>query len=210
MKKNGGLGDLYSLSDLDRDSNGNIYVDNNGDIHSDKINKAEDYIKLGSVFPKANMGWKNDFAYGNFNFGFLVSARFGGVVFSRTQAAMDYYGVSGASADARDNGGVVINGGDLVSADKWYSTIGNGDAVAQFYTYSATNIRLQEASIGYNLPRSWLGNIADATISVVGRNLLMIYAKAPFVASTGNYYQGIDYFMSPNTRNIGASIRIKF
>lgn len=214
LKKGGGLGDLYSLNDLDRDSNGNIYVDANGDIHADKINNAEDYINLGSVFPKANMAWNNDFAYGNVSFGFMVSARFGGVVFSRTQAAMDYYGVSEASADARDNGGVHINGGDLIPADKWYSTIGNGDAVAQHYTYSATNIRLQEARIGYNLPRKWLGGIADATISLVGRNLLMIYSKAPFdpeaVASTGNYYQGIDYFMSPNTRNIGASIRVKF
>ena len=214
LKKGGGLGDLYSLSALERDSNGNIYVDNNGDIQADKINKAEDYIKLGSVFPKANMAWKNDFSYGNFNLGFMVSARFGGVVFSRTQAAMDYYGVSEESAIARDNGGVLINGGDLIPAENWYSTIANGDAVAQFYTYSATNIRLQEASIGYNIPKKWLGDVAEATISLVGRNLLMIYSKAPFdpeaVASTGNYYQGIDYFMSPNTRNIGASIRVKF
>ena len=160
------------------------------------------------------MAWKNDFSYGNFNLGFMVSARFGGVVFSRTQAAMDYYGVSEESAIARDNGGVLINGGDLIPAENWYSTIANGDAVAQFYTYSATNIRLQEASIGYNIPKKWLGDVAEATISLVGRNLLMIYSKAPFdpeaVASTGNYYQGIDYFMSPNTRNIGASIRVKF
>ena len=214
LKKGGGLGDLYSLNALDRDSNGNILVDQNGNIQSDKINNADDYIKLGSVFPKANMAWNNNFSYGNFNLGFMLSARFGGVVFSRTQAAMDYYGVSEASADARDNGGVIVNGGDLIPAENWYGTIGNGDAVAQYYTYSATNIRLQEASIGYNIPRKWLGDVADATISLVGRNLLMLYSKAPFdpesVASTGNYYQGIDYFMSPNTRNIGASIRVKF
>lgn len=214
LKKGGGLGDLYSLNALDRDSNGNILVDQNGNIQFDKINKADDYIKLGSVFPKANMAWSNNFSYGNFNLGFMLSARFGGVVFSRTQAAMDYYGVSEASADARDNGGVIVNGGDLIPAENWYGVIGNGDAVAQYYTYSATNIRLQEASIGYNIPRKWLGDIADATISLVGRNLLMLYSKAPFdpesVASTGNYYQGIDYFMSPNTRNIGASVRVKF
>ena len=214
LKKGGGLGDLYSLNALDRDDNGNIYVDQNGNVSADKINKAEDYINLGSVFPKSNMAWNNDFSYGNVNFGFMLSARFGGIVFSRTQAAMDYYGVSAATADARDNGGVIINGNDMIPAENWYSTIGNGDAVAQFYTYSATNIRLQEARIGYNLPKKWLGNIADATISLVGRNLLMIYSKAPFdpeaVASTGNYYQGIDYFMTPNTRNIGASIRVKF
>ncbi|MCI1780251.1 MAG: hypothetical protein LKI53_09910, partial [Bacteroidales bacterium] len=82
------------------------------------------------------------------------------------------------------------------------------------YTYSATNIRLQEARIGYTFKKSVLWNIADITVSLVGRNLWMIYNKAPFdpesVATTGNYYQGIDNFMIPNTRNIGFNIRIKF
>ena len=30
------------------------------------------------------------------------------------------------------------------------------------------------------------------------------------IATTGNYYQGIDYFMMPNTRNFGFNIRLKF
>ncbi|WP_294082714.1 SusC/RagA family TonB-linked outer membrane protein [Proteiniphilum sp. UBA5384] len=214
LKKKGGLGDIYSTTDLARDSKGNIYIDENGSIQSTKINQLEDYIKLGSVFPKSNMGWKNDFKYGNFSLGFLLSARFGGVVFSRTQAAMDYYGVSEASAKARDNGGVIINGGDHISAEKWYTTIGSGDAVAPYYIYDATNIRLQEASIGYNFPRAWFRGVADMTLSLTGRNLWMIYCKAPFdpesVASTENYYQGMDYFMTPATRSFGLNLRVTF
>ncbi len=214
LKKGGGLGDIYSTTDLRRDSNGDIYIDENGDIQSVKINRLEDYISLGSVFPKSNMGWRNDFTYGNISLGFLVSARFGGVVFSRTQAAMDYYGVSEASAAARDNGGVVVNGGDHISAEKWYTTIGSGDAVAPYYIYDATNIRLQEASISYNFPRKWLNGIADVMLSLTGRNLLMIYCKAPFdpesVASTENYYQGMDYFMTPATRSFGLNLRVTF
>lgn len=214
LKKGGSLGDIYSTTDLARDSNGDIYIDENGDIHSAKINQLKDYISLGSVFPKSNMGWKNDFRYGNVSLGFLLSARFGGVVFSRTRAAMDYYGVSEASAIARDNGGVVVNGGDHVSAEKWYTTIGSGDAVAPYYIYDATNVRLQEASIGYYFPREWFNGVADATLSLTGRNLLMIYCKAPFdpesVASTENYYQGMDYFMSPATRSLGVNLRVTF
>lgn len=214
LKKNGGLGDIYSTTDLARDSNGDIYVDENGDIRVAKIDRLEDYIKLGSVFPKSNMGWKNDFKYRNVSLSFLLTARFGGVVFSRTQAAMDYYGVSEASALARDKGGVIINGGDRLSAQKWYTTIGNGDAVAPYYIYDATNVRLQEASIAYNFPKHWLRGIADVTLSVTGRNLLMIYCKAPFdpeaVASTDNYYQGMDYFMTPSTRSFGMNLRVTF
>jgi hypothetical protein len=211
LKKGGSLGDLYSLADLQRDENGNIYVDSNGNV---SVNNNAGDIKLGSVFPKANMAWRNDFSYKGFNLGFMVSARLGGIVYSATQAALDLYGVSEASATARDNGGVIINSGDVVNAEKWYNAIGANNGIPQFYTYSATNVRLQEANIGYTFPKSNVWGIADITVSLVGRNLWMIYCKAPFdpetTATTGNYYQGIDNFMMPNTRNLGFNVRLKF
>lgn len=210
LKKGGSLGDLYSISDLKRDDNGNIYVDQNGKV---SVEKSGD-IKLGTVFPKANLAWRNDFKYKGLNASFMLSARIGGIAYSATQAAMDNYGVSKATADARNAGGVVIPGGDVVNPERWYTAIGSQSGLPQFYTYSATNVRLQEASIGYTFPKSKVWNIADVTVSLVGKNLWMIYNKAPFdpeaVASTGNYYQGIDYFMVPNTRNIGFNVRLKF
>ena len=214
LKEGGTLGDLYSLRDMKYDANGAIYVDESGNVATEAISNVNDYIKLGSVLPDANMAWRNDFRWGNFNFGFALSARLGGVVFSRTQAMLDYYGVSEASAAARDAGGVVINGGDLVDANKWYTSVSGGNTVPQYYTYSATNVRLQEASIGYTIPRKVLGDLCEITLSLVGRNLWMIYNKAPFdpetIATTGNFYQGIDYFMMPSLRNIGFNLRLKF
>ncbi|MCD8044268.1 MAG: SusC/RagA family TonB-linked outer membrane protein [Tannerellaceae bacterium] len=211
LKEGGSLGDLYSIADLKKDSNGNIYVDADGNLQN--VYDVDD-IKLGTVFPTCNLAWRNNVSWNNFNFNAIFSARLGGIVYSATQAAMDQYGVSEASAIARDNGGVYINGGDLIPAQTWYTAIGSQSGVPQYYTYSATNIRLQEASIGYTIPKNKLNNIADITVSVVGRNLWMIYNKAPFdpeaVASTGNYYQGIDYFMMPSTRNIGFNVRVKF
>jgi hypothetical protein len=168
------------------------------------------------VFPKSNLSWRNDFSWRNFNLSFLVAARFGGVVYSQTQATLDLYGVSENTAVARDAGGdVIINGGDLVNAEKWYATIAaSGDVLPQFYTYSATNVRLQEVSVGYTIPKSVFWNVADVTVSLVAHNLWMIYCKAPFdpevTATTGdNYYQGIDYFMMPSLRNIGFSLKVK-
>lgn len=215
LREGGTLGDLYSLIDLKRDSNGAIYINENGVIPTEAIKDVDQYVKLGSVLPDANMAWRNDFSWKNFNFGFMISARLGGVVFSRTQAALDYQGVSEASAAARDAGGVVINGGDVVSADMWYEAIANGSSVVpQHYTYSATNVRLQEASIGYTIPKRYLKGVCEISVSLVGRNLWMIYNKAPFdpetIATTGNYYQGIDYFMMPSMRNIGFNLRLKF
>ena len=107
-----------------------------------------------------------------------------------------------------------INGGDRVDAYTWYSAIAGGNSIPQFYTYSATNVRLQEASIGYTIPKKRLRNVCDITLSLVGRNLWMTYNKAPFdpesIATTGNYYQGIDYFMMPSLRSVGFNLRLKF
>ena len=215
LKEGGSLGDLYSRSDFVRDSNGKIYVDANGGVATDRKTDIDEYIKLGSVLPKANMAWRNDFRLQNFNFGFMVTARLGGVVYSRTQAMLDYYGVSEASALMRDNGGVHVNDSDLIEANKWYTAIGSGDTVPQYYTYSATNVRLQEASVGYTFPKKMMGGLFDLTVQLVGRNLWMIYNKAPYdpesvASATTNFYSGLDYFMMPSTRNVGFNVRIKF
>lgn len=211
LKEGGTLGDLYSLSDIKRDSQGKVYIDNEGKVYTD--NNVGD-IKLGSVFPKCNMAWRNDFSWKGLNVGLMFSARFGGIVYSATQATLDTYGVSETTAQARDLGYVEVNGGDHINPETWYTTIGSKNGVPQYYTYSATNIRLQEASIGYTIKKNKFWNVGDITLSLVGRNLLMLYCKAPFdpeaTASTGNYYQGIDYFMTPSTRSIGFNVKVKF
>lgn len=211
LKTGGSLGDLYTQADLKRDDNGMVEISPAGALIT--VNNQPD-IKLGSVFPKCNLAWSNQFSWKGFNVSALLTARIGGIVYSATAAAMDQYGVSESSAITRDNGGVLINGRNLVDAQTWFTAIGSQLGLPQYYTYSATNVRLQEAAIGYTLPRKWLHDVCDIQVSVVGRNLCMIYNKAPFdpeaVATTGNYYQGIDYFMLPSTRNIGFNVKINF
>ena len=211
LKTGGSLGDLYTQSDLKRDDNGMVEISPAGTLVT--VNNRPD-IKLGSVFPKCNLAWNNQFSWKGFNISALVTARIGGIVYSATAAAMDQYGVSESSAGARDNGGVLVNGRNRVDAQTWFTAIGSQSGLPQYYTYSATNIRLQEAAIGYTLPRKWLHDVCDIQLSVVGRNLCMIYNKAPFdpeaVATTGNYYQGIDFFMLPSTRNVGLNVKINF
>ena len=212
LKKGGTLGDLYSLSDIQRDSNGKVYVDEDGKVY--KNTNVED-IKLGSIFPKSNMAWRNEFSWKGLNLGVMIAARFGGIVYSATQANLDYYGVSKTTANIRDKGGVSINDGEnIINPETWFTTIGASDGIPIFYTYSATNVRLQEASIGYTLKKNVLFGFGELTFSLVGRNLLMLYCKAPFdpetTATTGNYYQGIDKFMTPSSRNLGFNIKLKF
>ena len=212
LKPGGTLGDLYTNSDLVYNKEGFIEVDKSGNV-AVKDDYMED-IYLGSVFPKYNLAWRNDFSWKGLNLGLLFTARIGGICYSATQANMDLYGVSEASAAARDAGGVLINGRQTIDAQKWYQAIGAQSGLPQYYTYSATNFRLQELSLGYTLPAKWFRDKMRMTVSFVGRNLWMIYCKAPFdpeaVASTGLNYQGIDYFMMPSLRSLGFNVKFQF
>ena len=212
LKPGGTLGDLYTNSDLVYNKEGFIEVDKSGNV-AVKDDYMED-IYLGSVFPKYNLAWRNDFSWKGLNLGLLFTARIGGICYSATQANMDLYGVSEASAAARDAGGVIINGRQTIDAQKWYQAIGAQSGLPQYYTYSATNFRLQELSLGYTLPAKWFRDKMRMTVSFVGRNLWMIYCKAPFdpeaVASTGLNYQGIDYFMMPSLRSLGFNVKFQF
>ena len=212
LKPGGTLGDLYTNSDLVYNQDGYIEVDKSGNV-AVKDDYMED-IYLGSVFPKYNLAWRNDFSWRGLNLGVLFTARIGGICYSATQANMDLYGVSEASAAARDAGGVLINGRQTIDAQKWYQAIGAQSGLPQYYTYSATNFRLQELSLGYTLPAKWFRDKMRMTVSFVGRNLWMIYCKAPFdpeaVASTGLNYQGIDYFMMPSLRSLGFNVKFQF
>lgn len=84
-----------------------------------------------------------------------------------------------------------------------------------YYSYDATNIRLSEVSISYDLPKKWFRNKLGLNVGLTGKNLCMIYCKAPFdpeltTAPLSNLYQGIDFFMMPGTRSIGFNVRMTF
>ena len=211
LKKGGTMGDLYTTSNLKYDENGYIQVDRNGNFVTTDVGEE---IYLGSVLPDYNLAWRNDFSWKGAHLGVLFTGRIGGICYSATQANLDRFGVSETSAAARDAGGVLINGREMVDPQRWYAAIASQSGLPHYYTYSATNFRLQELSVGYTLPRRWFRDVCSIDISFVGRNLWMIYCKAPFdpeaIASTGNNYQGIDYFMVPSLRSLGFSLRVTF
>ena len=207
LREGGTMGDLWTKNVIKKDEDGNYLVNAGGKLEIAALSQ-----KVGSVLPKYTLSMNNDFRYKGFRAGFQLHARVGGKVLSATQAYLDGYGVSKASAEARDNGGIPVNQGK-VDAETWYTTIGTGK-VYSHYIYNATNIRLQEASIGYTLPKRWFRDVCSIDISLVGRNLWLIYCKAPFdpesASSTDTYYQGIDFFMQPSLRSYGFSVKLNF
>ncbi|WP_455081883.1 SusC/RagA family TonB-linked outer membrane protein [Prevotella melaninogenica] len=212
LKVGGSINDIYARKVLAKDNQGFVNVSPSGGMNLETV----DPIYLGKTTPDFTMGWNNNFTYKNFGLSFLVNARFGGIVTSSTQALLDRFGVSKASADARDAGGVMIPNQGLYDAKKYYTLVATGENdLAGYYTYSATNVRLQELTLSYKFNSKLFNNvIKDLTLSFVATNPWMIYCKAPFdpelTASTGTYGQGNDYFMQPSLKSYGFSVKFKF
>ena len=212
LKVGGSINDIYARKVLAKDNQGFVNVSPSGGMSLETVEP----IYLGKTTPDFTMGWNNNFTYKNFGLSFLINARFGGVVTSSTQALLDRFGVSKVSADARDAGGVMIPNQGLYDAKKYYTLVATGENdLAGYYTYSATNVRLQELTLSYKFNSKLFNNvIKDLTLSFVATNPWMIYCKAPFdpelTASTGTYGQGNDYFMQPSLKSYGFSVKFKF
>lgn len=211
LYEGGSMTDVY-VTTLATDEKGYLQQTSTGNVIADYSD--EGLIYAGDTAPKHLLSWGNNFSYKGFSLGFLFTARIGGVAISKTQAVMDYYGISQATADARDRGYVMINGMKSPNVKEYYQVLGANDGVMSQYVYDATNIRLGELSLGYDFPvQKWCSWLKGLNVSFVGHNLLMIYKKAPFdpemTASTGTYNQGIDYFMQPSLRSLGFSVKIK-
>ena len=174
---------------------------------------ASDNQYLGNANPDFLLNFNNQFSYKNFSLSFLLDGRFGGLVSSSTEQWLDYKGLSKRSGEARDNGGVMVNG-KMIDPQLYYGYISSKadyGAAAMEYTYKSTNVRLREFAIGYTFPQ--MGNtFKNINLSLVGRNLFFLYKKAPFdpelALSTANGGQGFESFQIPSARSFGLTLRV--
>jgi TonB-linked SusC/RagA family outer membrane protein len=223
LTEGGSFGDIYGKKFLRFD--GKIAVDPaTGKPVVDPAGSGG-FQYLGNPMPKYSIGWNNTVGYKNFTLNVLVDGRVGGQVMSLTQALLDEHGVSQATADARNNGGVDIQTVDYVNgqvvgdhdgpldAATFYQTVGGRSGISEYYVYSATNFRLRELSLSYRLPVT-PKFVKDIRVSVVGRNLFFFQKDAPFdpemSMSSGNGLQGVDAFGIPSTRSLGFGLKCTF
>ena len=209
IKEGSQFGDIYGRK-FERDADGNIVVEGGAPKPADG---ALEY--LGNPNPDFLAGLSNTLTYKGVTLKFLIDGRFGGQVMSVTEALLDEFGVSQRTADARDAGGVDVNG-TMLDAEAYYTTIGGRSGITEAYMYDATNIRLRELSLGYSLPQDAVSGIglSSARISLVGRNLFFFRNDAPFdpdvTFATGVGFQGVDVFSLPSTRSLGFNLSIGF
>ena len=198
---------------------------------------AEDgkQFHLGNQQANALLGWTNNFSYKNIGLSFLIDGRFGGQMFSGTMLAMQRNGsaastvvdgerasfvVDGAIVDQVDASGKVLSykKNDIQVTPQQYWTAGGGNlGIAEQNIYDATNIRLRNIQLNYQLPTGFVSKagMQSARIGVSCNNVLMLRSHMngidpESVFATGSNAIGFENLTAPTSRTVFLNLSVTF
>ncbi len=232
VQEGGSYGDMIGFQWV-KNAKGQHEVNSDGTpVTSNAIGGAQGLI--GNFSPKENMGMTNTFRYKAFSLRVLIDGRIGGVIVDGTEMNLAFSGIPAVTSKYR-NGGLNLGGVDTsgnsvsttITAQKFWQAVSlQRYGTAEFFTYSATNFRLRELALGYDIPLHANPYIKAAKISFVARNVLWIYRGSSILdipglgkrkmtldpdMSLGNgNFQGISYGTLPATRSYGLNLQLTF
>jgi TonB-linked SusC/RagA family outer membrane protein len=209
-----------------------IYTDEGSPVASSA------YTPIGNGLPKWTGGVTNSLSYKGFNLSALIDFKIGGDIFSGSNNRLTQWGLHKQSLIGRDGEqplhikGVVRTGGtdaapeytqvdrDLTPEEAriyWNNVGGEATGISEMFIYDATFFKLRQLTLGYTLPRTMLAKtpFRTVTISLVGRNLAILYKDIDNVDPESNYSantgaQGLEYFGFPSTRSYGVNLNLGF
>lgn len=193
------------------------------------LRQEGDIIRLGDIDPKFRLSLNNTFSVNHLSLSFLVDWRQGGSMFSETVAELRRSGLASETAVNRDgtfiDKGVIDNGDGTfrpndVPVQNMQAFWGRyaSASIMEGNIFDATNVRLREVRLQYQIPRSWIENTPFGSMSVglEGRNLFLLYKKIPHIdPETGLFGsaangQGIEWDVLPSTRSFGLDLQVRF
>jgi TonB-linked SusC/RagA family outer membrane protein len=178
---------------------------------------------LADPNPDYTLGFTNNFGYKGINLGFTFDFTKGGQILSFTAATYKSRGVLDITAVDRDQPhilpGVIQIATDKyvpnniqIPAQTYWQALGG--LQSEFNVYDATVFRLREVTLGYTIPSRVVKSLKlnGIRFGVFGRNLFYVAPNAPFdpqlnTQGAGNI-RGLDLQGAPNSRTIGANLRI--
>ena len=189
--------------------------------------------KIGDQQATCNMGLTNSFSYKGWNLSFQIDARIGGEIFSGTNAMMQRSGTAAATAPGgkrvddmvvagvyKDaSGNYVQNTNKVTTQQYWNAVAGTGNmGIGEANIYSASNIRLRNVSLGYNVPTSILAKtnfIQSLKAGFTVTNVFMIHSNMngidpESVFATSTNATGFEYAGIPTTRSFVFNVSIGF
>jgi TonB-linked SusC/RagA family outer membrane protein len=220
------FGEVYSRGYL-RDEQGRVIVGANGVPRT----TPGFTVNVANYNPRWLGGIQNSFTYKNFRANFTIDFREGGSIASLTNAIIYADGVTEETLEGREGGLIfgenfmthetaVLESGEPnnipITAEQFWVNMGGRNApIGEVFSYSATNIRMREAVIGYTIPSSKLGNlpIRSLGINFVARNLFFFLNEAGNIdpdvtVGTGAAAEGFDSFGPPTARSYGFNLNI--
>ena len=212
-----------------RNSNGDILVGANGLPFRNEVDEV-----IGNYLPDWIGGINNTFTYKALRLSFLVDMRQGGDIISLSNIFAAQNGNASFTTEGRDawydkTGGYLVNGvvdngnntfspnTKFVDPEAYWRLVGAPDAaITEPFIYDASFIKFRELTLGFNLPKKWMGKtpFKNAFFSLVGRNLFLIKSNTPgFDPDVSSYnitnVQGIESAAFPSTRSYGFNLNIK-
>jgi hypothetical protein len=232
VMEGGSYGDMIAFQWV-KNSKGQYEVNSNGTpVTSNAIGGAQGLI--GNFNPKETMGMTNTFKYKAFYLRVLVDGRIGGVIVDGTEMNLAFSGIPAVTTKYREGGlnlgGVDTSGNSVsksITAQQFWQAVSlQRYGTAEFFAYSATNFRIRELSLGYDIPLHSRQIIKAARISAIARNVLWLYRGETILdipgigkrkmtfdpdMSLGNgNFQGISYGTLPATRSYGLNLQLTF
>lgn len=177
---------------------------------------------MGTGVSPLTMGFSNTFHYKNFNLSFLVDAKFGGVIFSGTQALAYRYGLAKETLPGRETGviGPGVEAADgktpntaVAQAEAYYTNLYN---FGEPFVFKSDFIKLRTVSFGYTIPYDKIKStpFKEVTVSLVARNFWTIKKYTPNIDPESNYSsgnaQGLEFTGMPITKTMGVNVNLKF
>lgn len=214
------FGSLYG-ADFLRDPDGNI-------VHRAGVPVKGDLKILGNYQPDWTGGFSNEFSFGNFIASVLVDAHMGGELYSMTNAWGRYAGALEESLIGRE-GGIVGTGvkevvgsdgkityvtNDVVVTAEEYNHAAFSNSIPAGSVFDASYVKLREIKLGYTFKKLGKLPISEINISLVGRNLALLYSVVPHVDPETSFNlrnaQGLEFGQIPSSRALGFNVGVKF
>lgn len=194
---------------------------------------------IGNIMPQYTWSVRNSISYKAFTFTFLIDGQQGGSVFSADMLYGTDTGLYPETLAIREPGvvlpGVVMQNGQYVqnnvplspdnSPSETGSILASGNYPAKQFVYDASFIKLREAAIYFDIPKSLYANtfITGMKFGIFGRNLWIIHKNLPYADPEAGYTggsavgvqganlsRGYSIGAMPTTRTYGANFTVNF
>lgn len=201
--------------------------------------RSESSSKIGNVTPDFLMGWRNEFNYKQFGFGFMLDLRIGGDIWSQSMAHSYVAGTAEVTAKGDIRERAIVAGKDVMKQNRYVIEDANGNwventyetdaqtwfescGVDEDYVFKGSFLKLRELYLSYDVPKKWLLKtryFTRATISFVANNVALLWVDSsnklrldPETGGVSSDSRGVGFEQAsvPSSRSFGIKVGLTF